>query len=724
MNLNRISIISSLVLSLSLHFLYMVPLNAKPVANTVPQPEAYLFVYFTGNGKGEEEIRFAISKDGYHFKSLNRNQPVLSSTEISASGGVRDPHILRTHDQKGFYMVATDMVSAKGWDSNRGIVLMKSKDLIKWTTSRINIPESFKEFQGVNRVWAPQTIYDPVHKKYMIYFSMRKGSEPDKIYYAYANKDFTGLETEPRQLFFHPDSNACIDGDIILKDGKYHLTFKTEGSTKGLGIAVSKSLTTGYQLAKQGIQQTTDPVEGAGVFKLNGSNTYILMYDIYTKGKYQFTKTTDFEHFTVVDEQVSMDFHPRHGTVMPITKTEAEALMDKWFSADDVFSTLKGPGIKANNLVLDTAAKMVSVPVNDNITASAFKGSFLNLPGLNVKKLTVNEAKGTLNYRVQIGSTPAVTYQVSLKKFHNPVLPGYFADPEIMYSEKNRLFYLYPTSDGFTGWSGTYFKAFSSPDLVTWKDEGVILDLNKDVSWAKRNAWAPCIIEKKIDGKFKYFYYYTAAQKIGVAVADDPAGPFKDTGKPLVENRPEGTRGGQLIDPDVFTDPQTGKSYLYWGNGYLAGAELNADMISMKAGTTVLLTPDRTFREGTYVFYRNGQYYFTWSEDDTRSVNYKVRYGTSSGPLSKITVPENNIVISKSDEKGIYGTGHNSVIQVPGKDEWYLVYHRFTYPTGIKMGSAAGYNREVCIDRLTFKADGSIQPVTPTHEGIKAVTVR
>ncbi|HEY1163743.1 MAG TPA: family 43 glycosylhydrolase, partial [Chitinophaga sp.] len=111
----------------------------------------------------------------------------------------------------------------------------------------------------------------------------------------------------------------------------------------------------------------------------------------------------------------------------------------------------------------------------------------------------------------------------------NPVLKGYYADPDILYSAKTRQFYIYPTSDGFTNWTGTYFKAFSSPDLVHWKDEGVILDLAKDVSWAKRNAWAPCIIEKKIDGKYQYFYYFTAAQKIGVAVADSPTGPFKDS---------------------------------------------------------------------------------------------------------------------------------------------------------------------------------------------------
>jgi GH43 family beta-xylosidase len=113
-----------------------------------------------------------------------------------------------------------------------------------------------------------------------------------------------------------------------------------------------------------------------------------------------------------------------------------------------------------------------------------------------------------------------------------------------------------------------------------------------------------------------------------------------------------------------------------------------------------------------------------WSEDDTRSENYRVRYGISDSLLGKINVPKDNLVIAKDKEAGIYGTGHNSVLQIPGKDEWYIVYHRFNYPKGISMGEAAGYNREVCIDKLEFNSDGSIKQVKPTHEGVKAINVK
>lgn len=703
-------------------FLLLFPALVKAQAKTAPSKyTGYLFTYFTGNSKEEEAIRFAISTDGNHFQALNNNQPVIASSAISSSGGVRDPHILRGVDGKTFYMVATDMVSANGWDSNRAMVLLKSNDLVNWTSAIVNIPQTFKAFEKVNRVWAPQTIYDDQKGKYMIYWSMRAGNDPDIIYYAYANKDFTALETEPKQLFFSPNNGACIDGDIVEKNGKFHLFFKTEGQGAGIKVAVSDKLTEGYTLRDAYVQQTKDPVEGAGVFKLNDGSGYILMYDVYTKGRYQFTKTTDLENFKVVDEQVSMNFHPRHGTVLPVTQKELERLTAKWLSAADVLSTAQSKQIKKNNIMLDTVARKLWLPVLDNTSLSKFDPQFKSFPGVKITASGSDFSKKPVAYTVSIPGRKPETWQVQVLQNRNPVLAGYYADPEILYSEKTKRYYIYPTSDGFTGWAGNYFKVFSSADLTNWKDEGVMLDLPKQVSWANRNAWAPCIIEKKINGQYKYFYYFTAAQKIGVAVADEPTGPFVDSGKPLVAEKPAGIKGGQEIDPDVFTDPKTGKSYLYWGNGYMAVAELNEDMTSFKTDTPQIIKVDKTYREGTYVFYRKGTYYFMWSEDDTRSPNYRVRYGTSTSPTGPLTIPADNIVIQKNEAVGIYGTGHNSVIQIPGTDDWYIVYHRFTYPNGIKMGSAAGYNREVCIDKLVFRAEGSIQPTIPTHKGVPPI---
>lgn len=598
----------------------------------------YLFAYFTGNSVEEEAVRFAISADGYNFMALNNNQPVIDSKQISSTGGVRDPHILRGEDGKTFYMVVTDMTSSKGWDSNRAMILLKSTDLVNWTSSIINIQKKYKGQENLKRVWAPQTIYDPEAQKYMVYWSMQYGNGPDIIYYAYATPDFTDLEGEPKTLFIPKNKKSCIDGDIILKDGEFFLFYKTEGDGNGLKLATTKSLTSGiWDESDDYKQQTKDAVEGSSVFKRINSDTYILMYDVYMKGQYQFCETTDLKNFKVIDHEISMDFHPRHGSIIPVTKKELKRLTDKW-------------------------------------------GMPAKYPALN----------------------------------NNPVLEGYYADPEILYSQKTGKYYLYPTSDGFDGWGGYYFKVFSSDNLKDWTDEGVILDLKKDVPWAGRNAWAPCIIERKEGDSYKYYYYYTGAQKIGVAVSDNPTGRFTDSGKPVVATRPEGITGGQEIDPDVFQDPKTGKYYLYWGNGYMAVAELSDDMLSIKEKTIKIMTPDNTFREGIYVFYRNGVYYFLWSEDDTRSENYRVRYAMSDSPTGKLRIPENNLILSKDADKGIYGTGHNSVLQKPDSDEWYIVYHRFNRPNGIKMGDAAGFHREVCIDKMEFNADGTIKKVLPS----------
>ena len=193
----------------------------------------YLFTYFTGNHISEEAICFGVSMDGYSFYALNDNKPVLDSKVISSTGGVRDPHILRCENGNTFYMVATDMVSDNGWDSNRAMVMLKSNNLVNWSHSVINIQKRYKGQEKLKRVWAPQTIFDKEAGQYMVYWSMQYEGGPDVIYYAYANEDFTDLTGEPQPLFIPADKKSCIDGDIVYKDGVYHLFYKTEGHGNG-----------------------------------------------------------------------------------------------------------------------------------------------------------------------------------------------------------------------------------------------------------------------------------------------------------------------------------------------------------------------------------------------------------------------------------------------------------------------------------------------------------
>lgn len=607
---------------------------------------AYLFTYFTGNHISEEAICFAVSMDGYSYWALNGGKPVLDSKVISSTGGVRDPHILRCQDGKTFYMVVTDMVSDNGWDSNRAMVLLKSTDLVNWSHSVINMQKRYEGQERLKRVWAPQTIFDPEAGKYMVYWSMQYAGGPDIIYYAYANDEFTDLIGEPKPLFLPQNGKSCIDGDIVYKDGVFHLFYKTEGHGNGIKVATTRSLTSGqWTEDPEYKQQTTEAVEGAGTFKLIGQDKYILMYDVYMKGRYQFTETTDLKNFKVIDSEVNMNFHPRHGTIIPITRDELLRITAKWGKP------------------------------------------------------------------AELGELP-----------NNPVLSGFHADPEILYSNKTKKYYIYSTTDGQPGWGGWYFTVFSSADLKQWTYEGIMLDLKSEqVPWANGNAWAPCIEEKLVKGEYKYYFYYSGNPKegngkqIGVAVSDNPTGPFKDLGHPIITDSPVGH--GQQIDVDVFTDPVSGKSYLYWGNGYMAGAELNKDMLSIKKKTLTVLTPeggtlqDYAYREAPYVFYRNGLYYFLWSVDDTGSPNYHVAYGTSRSPLGPIQVAEKPVVLIQNPDKEIYGPAHNSVLQIPGTDEWIIVYHRINK---WYLKDAPGIHREVCIDRLEFNEDGTIRPVTPT----------
>lgn len=609
---------------------------------------AYLFVYFTGNHISEEAVCFAVSMDGYSYWALNGGKPVLDSKVISSTGGVRDPHILRCEDGKTFYMVVTDMVSGNGWDSNRAMVMLKSTDLVHWTHSVVNMQKRYEGQEQLKRVWAPQTVFDPEAGKYMVYWSMQYAGGPDIIYYAYANADFTDLEGEPKPLFIPENKLSCIDGDIVYKDGMFHLFYKTEGHGNGIKVATTHSLTSGQWTEYPDYkQQTTEAVEGAGTFKLIGQDKYILMYDVYMKGRYQFTETTDLQHFKVIDHEIKMDFHPRHGTIIPITRDELMRVTGQWGKP------------------------------------------------------------------AELGELPG-----------NPVLPGFHADPEILYSRRTGKYYIYSTTDGQPGWGGWYFTCYSSDDRKVWNYEGVVLDLKSEqVPWADGNAWAPCIEEKQQkDGSYKYYFYYSGNPKdgggkqIGVAVADSPTGPFTDLGHPIVTDSPVGN--GQQIDVDVFTDPVSGKSYLYWGNGYMAGAELEKDMLSIKKKTLTVLTPkggtlqDYAYREAPYVFYRNGIYYFLWSVDDTGSPNYHVAYGTSKSPLGPIEVAAKPVVLQQDPSKEIYGTAHNAVLNIPGTDQWIVVYHRINK---WYLQDAPGIHREVCIDPLEFNADGTIKPVVPSN---------
>ncbi len=281
-----------------------------------------------------------------------------------------------------------------------------------------------------------------------------------------------------------------------------------------------------------------------------------------------------------------------------------------------------------------------------------------------------------------------------------PALSGLHADPHIACFDGT--YYIYPTTDGMK-WKPTSFTCWSSKDMVNWKNEGVILDF-KDLTWAQTMAWAPCIATKN----GKYYYYFSAEQQIGVAVSNSPTGPFKDPlGKPLI---PRGAHSCQVIDPMVFVDDD-GSAWLYFGQGKCNVVKLNDDMISFDPKKVKEITPEG-YNEGTFVIKRKSVYYLMWSSFDTRDPRYCINYATGPSPIGPFTVAEQNPILM---HKGIVkAAGHHSVVQVPGKDEWYTAYHRFRIPDG------NGYHREACVAPLRFDEKGAIQKVD-VFEKVKPV---
>lgn len=279
------------------------------------------------------------------------------------------------------------------------------------------------------------------------------------------------------------------------------------------------------------------------------------------------------------------------------------------------------------------------------------------------------------------------------------VLPGYHADPHIAVFDDT--YYIYPTTDGNEGWATNSFSVMSSKDLIHWQNHGPIIRLGVDTNWVDKNAWAPAIATKN----GKYYFYFSAYANIGVAVADHPYGPFVDPlGEPLVKR---GSYNCQVIDPMVFTDDD-GQSYMYFGQGNCNVVKLNDDMISYDPDAVKRVTPtdsdgNKTYNEGAFMIKRRGKYYLMWSEFDTRDPRYSVSYAIADSPFGPFIKEENNPILKA---KGIVkGAGHHSVVQVPGKDEWYICYHRFAIPDG------TGYKRETCISPMEFNEDGTIKPV-------------
>lgn len=297
----------------------------------------------------------------------------------------------------------------------------------------------------------------------------------------------------------------------------------------------------------------------------------------------------------------------------------------------------------------------------------------------------------------------------------NPVLDGWYADPEGLVFDGQ--YWIYPTYSAAYS-DQVFFDAFSSPDLVTWTEHETILDTTI-VAWADSAMWAPSAIQK--DGKTYFFFAANDIQSddayggIGVAVADDPGGPFADyLGRPLIDTF---YNGAQPIDQFVFRD---GDNYylLYGGWRHANIALLNDDFtgfIPFEDGVTFREITPTDYVEGPVMFTRDGTYYFMWSEGGWTNETYRVAYGMSDSPFGPF---ERVGTVLEQDPDIATGAGHHSVIRVPGTDEWYAVYHRRPIP------NEGRDHRVTSIDRMEFNADGTIRPIAMTNDGVAARPMR
>jgi beta-xylosidase len=298
----------------------------------------------------------------------------------------------------------------------------------------------------------------------------------------------------------------------------------------------------------------------------------------------------------------------------------------------------------------------------------------------------------------------------------NPAFPGWYADPEgIVYGREYWIFPTYsaPYKDQ------VFMDAFSSRDLTNWKKHERIIDTSA-IKWAEKAMWAPSVISR--NGNYFLLFGANDIQSndqyggIGVAIADKPEGPYRDyLGKPLIDKF---HNGAQPIDQFVFED-RDGQLYLIYGGWRHCNIVMLKDdlsgIVSMPDGALYKEITPEGYVEGPFMFIRDGKYYFMWSEGGWTGPDYSVAYAISDNPFG----PWKRIgkILQQDPEIGT-GAGHHSVINVPGTDKYYIIYHR--RPLGQKDRNA----RETCIDKMEFDENGLIKQVRLTKEGVPAQRIK
>ncbi len=303
----------------------------------------------------------------------------------------------------------------------------------------------------------------------------------------------------------------------------------------------------------------------------------------------------------------------------------------------------------------------------------------------------------------------------------NPVVTDKFtADPAPMVHDGTLYLYVghdeyyegQDTASGGKEFNITEWVCYSTRDMENWTDHGAVLKPT-DFAWSIGEAWASQVVEK--DGKF---FYYTSLQAgepynskvVGVAVADNPLGPFTDAiGVPLITDNmtPNGPRGWwNDIDPTVFVDDD-GTPWMSWGNGTCFIVKLKPNMIELDGPIEKLNMPD--FVEGPWIHKRENMYYLTYASRLRRKGSEMIEYATAPAMEGPWTYRG---VLTGQAEKSF--TIHPGIVEF--KNQWYLFYHNAVLTIDGKQGAIG--RRSVCVDYLYYNPDGTMVYVEQTKEGI------
>lgn len=324
--------------------------------------EAYIMVYHKDTDHG---LHISYSWDGYQWTALNNDKAVIDGDTIAMQHGIRDPHIMRGPDG-AYYMAMTDLhIYGKqagkrttqwerdgkkyGWGNNRGLVLMKSLDLIHWTHTNIDFtkfpPQNDINWSEVGCVWAPETVYDEENGKLMIHFTTREsadeGAKENTIYWAYVNNDFNELISQPKLLLESPGRKiSFIDSDIIKVKDTYHLFYVSQENPATPKHATSQNLTGPYILDDYYKDGERKGHEAPNCWKRLNSDTYVIMFDNYRihPMNFGFVETKDFFTYTPIgyfdgdgSKMIRTNFsEQKHGAVTYVSKKTLENLIKYW----------------------------------------------------------------------------------------------------------------------------------------------------------------------------------------------------------------------------------------------------------------------------------------------------------------------------------------------------------------------------------------------------------